>query len=139
MVDWDALDLFALGRTLIARIGKHIHLFTLSERAGLRHVFDVGRRTDHGVNQARIGIDADVALHPEVPCMDAPGLPSFQFTTVRRYRLQSCIRTLCRPSLRSLMEFAGWFPITGVHSRCGALLGFDQPRSDLSCHHVVIA
>lgn len=67
MVDWDALDLFALGRTLIARIGKHIHLFTLSERAGLRHVFDVGRRTDHGVNQARIGIDADVALHPEVP------------------------------------------------------------------------
>lgn len=31
----------------------------------------------------------------KVPCMDAPGLPSCQFTTVRRYRLQPCIRTLC--------------------------------------------
>lgn len=46
---------------------------------------------------------------------------------------------VCRLNLRSLMEFAGWLPITDVHSRCGVLLGFDQPRSDLSCHHVVIA
>jgi hypothetical protein len=33
---------------------------------GLSDVVDVGRRGDHGVGEARFGIDADVRLHAEV-------------------------------------------------------------------------
>ena len=65
----------------------------MHQRAGLRHIIHVGRRAHDRVHQARVGVHADVRFHAEVPCMDAPGLPSFQFTTTRRYRLQPCIRT----------------------------------------------
>jgi len=37
----------------------------------------------------------------------------------------------------SLMGLAGWLPIANSHSRCCGRSGFDQPRSDLVCHHCV--
>lgn len=48
----DALCLFAFGHALVARIGEHIALLAMHQRAGLRHIVDVGRRTDDGVHQA---------------------------------------------------------------------------------------
>src|SRR3546814_7994798 len=59
-VGLDALRLLALGHTLVARVGEHIGFFSVHQRAGLRHVIDVGRRSHHCVHQARIGVYADV-------------------------------------------------------------------------------
>jgi hypothetical protein len=39
----------------------------------------------------------------------------------------------------SLMGSAGWFPIADLHSKCCDRPGFGQPRSNLFCHHCVIA
>jgi len=63
----NALSLFALGNALVSRVSEHICFFAMHQRTGLRHVVDVGSRTHHGVHQARIGINTDVRLHPEVP------------------------------------------------------------------------
>ena len=56
----DALRLLARGHTLVARVGKHIGFFTVHQRAGLRHVVDVGGGAHHLVHQTRIGIHANV-------------------------------------------------------------------------------
>jgi len=61
------LDLFALVHTPVARVGKDIGLLTVQQRVGLSDVVRVGRGGGHAVRQARVGVDADVALHPEVP------------------------------------------------------------------------
>ena len=66
-VGLDALRLFALGHTLVARVGEHIGFFTVHQRAGLRHVIDVGRCAHHCMNQTRVGVYADVCFHSEVP------------------------------------------------------------------------
>ena len=50
----------------VPRIAEGHRLLTVQERAGLRHVMDVGRRGDHRVHETRPGIDADVGLHPKV-------------------------------------------------------------------------
>ena len=71
--------------------------------------------------------------------MDAPGLPSFEFVMVRRYRLHPYIRTFVAAELLFLMGFAGRVPFALSHSKCRGRSGLCQPRSNLSCHHCVIA
>jgi len=44
-----------------------------------------------------------------------------------------------RPQPLSLMEFAGRSLITGSRSKRRVACRFVRPRSDLSCHHVMIA
>jgi hypothetical protein len=39
----------------------------------------------------------------------------------------------------SLMGLADRLPFASSHSKCCGHLGFGQPRSNLSCHHCVIA
>ena len=48
----NGLRLFALGHPLVARISEHVRLLSMHQRAGLRHVVDVGRRAHHAVHQA---------------------------------------------------------------------------------------
>lgn len=69
-----ALDFFSFGHPLVASIGEHIAFLTVHQRGGLRHVIDVGGCAHHGVNQPRVGIDADVALHAKVPLLALLGL-----------------------------------------------------------------
>jgi hypothetical protein len=59
-------------------------------------------RRDLFVNQKPVAV-----LRVLDPCMDAPSLPSAQFVTGYRSRLQPCIRTSHGTRRRSLMEFAG--------------------------------
>lgn len=60
-------DLIMLVCTPVARIGVDIRFFAMLQFACLRHVVRIGRRTRQGVYQPRIGVDADVCFHPEMP------------------------------------------------------------------------
>ena len=60
--------------TLIPRVAEALFLMTMKERLRLRDVIDVGRRTDDRVHQPRVGINADVCLHAEVPLIALLGL-----------------------------------------------------------------
>jgi len=55
-------------------LGKHIGFLAMNQGTGLRHVVDVSGRANHRVHQPRIGIHADVALHPEMPLVPFLGL-----------------------------------------------------------------
>lgn len=70
----DVLRLLSLGHPMAARIGKHIGLFTMNQLAGLCDVIDVGRRAHHGVNQARVSVCTNVALHGKVQLVPLLGL-----------------------------------------------------------------
>lgn len=66
-------------------------------------------------------------------------LPSLHFITARMERLQPEIRTLLRPSPRSLMEYADRTLDRRPRSRRQGKSRVVRSRSDLSCHHVVMA
>lgn len=69
-------------------------LFAMQQVRQQVSIVNIGRR-DHGVvRQSALTIDSDKQFHAETLCMNAPGLPIFQFTMVRRYRLQPHIQTL---------------------------------------------
>ena len=59
---------------LIPGIAEAFLLFTMQERLRLSDVIDVRRRTDDRVHQPRVGINADVGLHAEVPLIALLGL-----------------------------------------------------------------
>lgn len=63
-IHFDVLDLLVLGHALAAGDGKHICFLTVKQRTGPCHVVDFGGRADHRIHQPRIGVHADVALHP---------------------------------------------------------------------------
>src|SRR5690606_28895781 len=65
---------WALVRALVARIGVHGALIAVQQRVGLHHVTDVARGASHGVYQPRLGIHANVRLHPEEPLLSLPRL-----------------------------------------------------------------
>lgn len=54
-------------RALVARVGKDIRLLPEQQAVGLNHIVDVSGRAPHGVNQARVGVHADVRLYAEEP------------------------------------------------------------------------
>jgi hypothetical protein len=58
---------------------------------------------------------------------------------VRRYRLQPYIRTFDETMSLSLMECADRILSKAAHFPCTAGARFVRSRSDLSCHHVMIA
>ena len=72
----DALRIFALGHTLVTRIGKRIGLRTMEQLASLRHAVDVGGRARHGVHPSAIGLCTDVAFHSKGPLQRATDFPS---------------------------------------------------------------
>ena len=53
--------------SLVASVSKGILLLPVQQSCSLSDVVDVGRRADDRMHQARLGIHADVCLHPEVP------------------------------------------------------------------------
>ena len=64
--------LFGVGplvRTLVARVCENIRLLPMQQAVGLDHVVDVPSGASHGVNQAGIGVHANVRLHPEEPLL----------------------------------------------------------------------
>ena len=73
-VPFRTLSFFSLVHAAVSRITESVNLIPVQQRAGLRHVVDVGRRGDHRVHQPRLGIHADVRLHPEVPLVALLGL-----------------------------------------------------------------
>jgi hypothetical protein len=55
------------GDTNVARIGERLLLMSTQQGMRLRYIRHVGRRANHTVDQARIGIDANVGFHPKMP------------------------------------------------------------------------
>ena len=60
------LRLFALGHAHITRVSKHVRLIAMQERVRLSDIVDIGRCTDHRVDQSGIGIGTDKPLLEEV-------------------------------------------------------------------------
>ena len=63
------LGIRSLVRTLVAGVAKDICLLPVQQTVGLDHIVDMSGRAAHGVNQAGIGIDANVRLHAEEPLL----------------------------------------------------------------------
>ena len=115
--------------------------------ASIAHYFSLpaGERLLSGADRSfaqksPTGSNGSIAGRHERPYMDAPGLPSFQFMTAER---EDCTRTFglwFAAWPLSLMGFAGWL-LNRLFRTQGtpAILGFANPRSNLSCHHCVIA
>jgi hypothetical protein len=61
-----------LVRPGIAGIEEKICLLAVQEHRGLIDVGFVGGGTGERVRHARGHVHADMRLHPEMPCMDAP-------------------------------------------------------------------
>ena len=61
-------------RALVAGITEGFLLVPMQQRLRLGDVIDVRRRADHGMYQTRLGIDANVRFHPEVPLVAFLGL-----------------------------------------------------------------
>jgi hypothetical protein len=69
-----------------------------------------------------------------------PRFAKLSIAMTQRSRLQPCIRTSVPSAGRlSLMEYADEVPINLASSRLFDNVGFDSSRSDLSCHHIMIA
>ena len=72
------LNLLALFNTPVARVGKH-HLFlSMQQGMRLRHIKGIGRSRGDRMNQSRLGVHADVRLHPKVPLVGLLGLMHFR-------------------------------------------------------------
>jgi len=62
-----ALHFLALVYANVARVGEHLLFMPVQQGMRLRHIRHVGRRANHTVDQARIGVHANVGFHPKVP------------------------------------------------------------------------
>ena len=67
-------DLFALFHPDVASVGKHFCLLPVQHFVRVGNVTLVGGRDVQAVNQARLGIGANVGLHAEVPLVALLGL-----------------------------------------------------------------
>ena len=65
---------FTLLGTGVSGIREHALLFTVQQLVNLRDICHVAGRADHAVHQPRLGIDADMRLHPEEPLVALLGL-----------------------------------------------------------------
>ncbi|CAE6877222.1 hypothetical protein R69746_08846 [Paraburkholderia aspalathi] len=61
------VSLTTLFDTLIPRVRVHIRFFVVQQRLGYRDVVHIGRRSNDRMDQARVGVHADMHFHPEVP------------------------------------------------------------------------
>ncbi len=73
-VDRNTDVLLALGHALVARIGEDILLVAMQQILCPGHISHIGGGADHGVHQPRLGIDADMGLHAEMPRVAFLGL-----------------------------------------------------------------
>ena len=73
-VPLSACGLGPLGNTLVSGISKDHCFLTMQLAVPLGQIINIGSRTDHGVHQARLCIDSDMRLHPEVPLVALLGL-----------------------------------------------------------------
>ena len=64
----------SFGRALVAGVTEGFLLIPMQQCLRLRDVVDVGRGADHGIYKSRLGIDADVRLHAEMPLVTFLGL-----------------------------------------------------------------
>jgi len=100
------------------------------------------RRLAERHEQLDVGLRREVVIRFVLfhPYMDAPTCPGFHSLTALRKRLHPYIRTssAARWPL-SMMGFAGRLPFAYTHSMCLGWAGFCYPRSNLFCHHRVIA
>ena len=69
-----------LRRYLVACASKDNDFLAAKLSVSLSSVVDVGRRTDDGVDQARVGIDLNVGLQAKVPLVALLGLVHLRFT-----------------------------------------------------------
>lgn len=69
-----AQGFFAFVHAPIPSIAEGHRLLAMQQRAGLRHIVDVGGRGDHRVHEARLCIHTNVRLHAEVPGVALLGL-----------------------------------------------------------------
>jgi hypothetical protein len=102
-------------------------LFTSREHLGFR------RRSGNVAFEAATRGDGTV-MHGR------PRFAKLHVAMVQRSRLQPCVQTSVPSAGRlSLMEYADEVPIKLASLVLFDSVGFDSSRSDLSCHHVMIA
>lgn len=61
-------------RTGVSRVSRHIGFGTVQQLVDLVDIGHVGRRSYQAVHQSRRCVDANVAIHPEVPLIAFLGL-----------------------------------------------------------------
>ena len=115
----DALRIFALGHTLVTRIGKRIGLRTMEQLASLRHAVDVGGRARHGVHPSAIGLCTDVAFHSKGPLISLlalvhPGVTFPVLVLARTGLLAWPART--GPTTAQRSGCAAWFRVQTAHA-----------------------
>jgi hypothetical protein len=77
-----ARHFLALVDANVARVGEHLLFMPVQQGMSLRYIRHVGRRANHTVNQARVGVDANVGFHAKVPFVALLRLMHFRVTAL---------------------------------------------------------
>ena len=83
-VDRHTEALLAFVHARVASVAEGILLVAVQQRLGLGHVGHMGRRADDRMHQPRLGIDADVRLHAELPLVALLRLVHLRIALSRR-------------------------------------------------------